>query len=558
MLMTNHLKLDDNTGKILKIIAERNRMSTSWFFEEPKDMIYKYAKPLLEDLKAWFEQTLSSRQFKHILIHGDYDTDGITASTIFAKTISKILPDSQIQVYLPRRDDGYGFTQKGYHLAQSLPAESLVVCLDCGTNSEMLYQAALEQPAKQYLVIDHHLLLDPKSMTPPPNLKIFNAHQYRQIELSAAGMAFVTALALLGSGVYQSDLVGMAAIGLVGDVMPLNNPLNFAIVKAGLQYLNREKPAWAVGLNTRAEFSSESLGFYISPRLNAIGRTGGDPILAYQALNGDTDAIAELNRLNGIRQNDVQEIINTLLSEKFDEFSQQSVIFAEIDTKPGYVGLVASKLCEIFSRPALVACRQADSCVGSARSIHGVHLIEHVFEPLANACLEINLRFGGHELAAGFGYPRGFGDRIAQTLQTLPIPSPKQRVEELHVEIGLSPSQQLAGAVASFLTEPHGLGNPKPVYFSDQVLLTAKPIKEGKYTSFIASLDGQSARLVFWQPYELVNRFFEKYNLQKDLCRVYFTASYNPSSDFPISLQLTKAEFGESITLNQRNLLEKG
>jgi len=548
--MKNNMSLQ--TKGYVDQIAARTGMKPEWFLTPPMELFTAHTKKLIDHIRTVWNEVVAPNPPASIFVHGDYDVDGITSGEIWLKTLRQVLPDAQIEIYLPKRESGYGITPDSIDKLNELKPE-LVITVDCGTNDVLLHEHARQNPQTRYLVFDHHIIDKQLVSNAPENMTIINGHDFRGIELCSAGISFCMAIALLDSKIYENgDLVGLGAFGTVADLTPLNNPANFAITKLGLGYLNKRQPSWAYNLNGNEKFYAYSFGFIMGPRINAISRIGESPMIALKALEGDIEAVNLLNQANNQRQDDVKTICDRVMPTLLDDDSP--VIFIEVeDALPGYVGLIASKLVELFDKPALVACPAGDTMVGSARSVKGVHLVDDILKKAKKHLL----RFGGHEMAAGFSYEPDKFEEIKKGFGKLKL-NPETKEKEA-LPVSLQNDDIRGAAMATYLTEPHGLGNPTPEYVAKDVYIDRiLPLKDGQYTTIIFKENpthGKEgfARISFWNSYFTVTEILEDWNMSEPVT-VYFNAKYDPTSQWPVSLTMNELHQGEKV-LSKKTLM---
>lgn len=356
-----------------------------------------------------------------IVIFGDYDVDGVTASAILVHMIRTIDPQAPIQSYIPHRlDEGYGINANAVKaLAQD--GAKLIVSVDCGIT-------AIE-PAKiakdlgiDLIITDHH---NPPASTDdlPDAYAVVHPRRpdsdYPFGELCGAGVAYKLAwrLATLDAQAERVspkmrtlliDLLSFAALGSIADIVPLIDE-NRVIVKHGLCQLPKIENdgiralICASGLDSD-KIDTEAIGFRLAPRLNAIGRLGH----ARRALELMTDAkgdraielAEELSRMNEERKKTELAMV-TQACEIAEEAGMTSpgtraIVLAHEDWHPGVVGIVCSRLVDRYGRPTILMQRDGELCKGSGRSIEGFNL----HAGLANAS-NLLKTFGGHDMAAG-------------------------------------------------------------------------------------------------------------------------------------------------------------
>lgn len=356
-----------------------------------------------------------------IVIYGDYDVDGVTASAILIHVVRAIKPDARIRSYIPHRlDEGYGINSDAIR-SLSKEGAKLIVSVDCGITA--IDPAIVAKKLGVDLIItDHHN--PPESMDDLPDaFAVVHPRRpdsaYPFGELCGAGVAFKLAwrmatLDAQGDRVSPAmrtllvDLLGFAALGTIADIVPLVDE-NRVIVKHGLSRIptlpNEGLQALirASGLDSE-KIDTEAIGFRLAPRLNAIGRLGhaGDALELMTQATGDRaiELAEQLSRVNDERKKQelaiVSQAIEMAIAEGMTGPDCRAIVLAHEDWHPGIVGIVCSRLVDRFARPTVLMQRTNDSCKGSGRSIEGFNLHGGL-----GACEENLASFGGHDMAAG-------------------------------------------------------------------------------------------------------------------------------------------------------------
>jgi len=345
-------------------------------------------------------------QKNRILIWGDYDVDGVSATAIVLDTLKKI--GARAMPYLPHReDDGYGLNRSV--LEQMTDEFDLLVTVDCGiANKEEVDW--LKSIGKNVIITDHHEL--PSEIAAVTTIHPRHpAGQYPWGQLCGAGVAWKLAQALLrdernpnrDDPDQEKWLLDLALLGTVGDIMPLLDE-NRAIAKFGLAILERTpRPGLRAILEAQRlsgrGLSIEDVAFRVVPLLNAAGRMD-HPQTALNALLADNPDTARsyVQRLQEYNQRR-QSVTRTIMQTAYGIIDPQApVIFAADMTWPaGVVGLVAGKLADEFSKPAVVIGSNGRHAVGSARGVDGVNILEGL-----QTASHHTIKLGGHAGAAGF------------------------------------------------------------------------------------------------------------------------------------------------------------
>ena len=444
----------------------------------------------LTDLDRAVERIVRAlRETETVLVHGDYDVDGICSTTLIVRTL--IMLGGNAVPFIPRRlQDGYDLTEAGVRAARECGA-SLVITCDCGTSAHGPI-AELQASGIDVIVTDHHLPGGPL----PDAYAVLNPKRpgctSRDKDLAAAGVAFKLALALTRAvGGNENAVYGMldlVALATIADVAPLRGE-NRVLVRYGLKLLNEPvRPGIramirAAGLEGKP-LTSGRVGYILAPRLNAAGRLGSalrgvDLLLATSDQQANPIA-RELEELNARRQ----ELDRTTLEraramvQQMDLASTFGIVLAEQGWHPGVIGIVASRIVEEFGRPAVLVALEGDQGKGSGRSISAFDLHAGLSE-----CRELLLRFGGHRSAAGITIAAERVTEFAERFNHIAMDklTASDLVPELRVDLDL-PFDQATDELEMLLRylEPCGVGNPSPLLVSHGVTVAALPRVVGK------------------------------------------------------------------------------
>lgn len=421
---------------------------------------------------------------KRIVVYGDYDADGMTATALLMRTIALIGGD--VTCHLPNRlEDGYGLNSTTLETLARRGAQ-VVISVDCGIAS---LQEALTAKACgiELIVTDHHEFAD----TLPEAAVLVHPRlpgtRYPFPDLCGAGVALKVAWALcqVASGstkvndrlrAWLLTAVGMAAIGTVADVVPLTDE-NRIIVKHGLRYLKSAAPIGlqalmkVTKLDEKPALTSEDIGFGLAPRLNAAGRLG-QAQLGVELMTTESPTKAEqlatyLDDLNGDRDSLERGIFlaaQKQIKDQFDLDHDAAIVLAGRGWHPGVIGIVAGRLAERHARPVvMIALDQlgAKPGIGSARSVGRFNL----HRALA-ACGHRLVSHGGHAAAAGLkieepsveAFRREFLEYVASEIST------DDRNPEIEIDAE-APFMQLTLEIVDQIESmgPFGHGNPRPV-----------------------------------------------------------------------------------------------
>lgn len=419
-----------------------------------------------------------------ILIYGDYDVDGLTATALLVRGFKRLgiecnwmIPDRLL--------DGYGLSQSSLpRLLESAP--DLVITVDCGIASYMEIDQ-LNQAGIEVIVTDHHECQE----TLPPAMAIINPKipncPYPFNGLSGAGVALKLLQALSAKrnnpDCWQFELV-LAALGTVADVVPVTNENRF-LVKAGLEKINSGSSDVPCGIRAlldscqkNGDITASTLGFTLGPRLNAAGRMGVVAPAMQLLLGTDPEearlSAESLNELNRQRQ----QLEARIMEEAIAWIDQQGslaampiLIAAGRDWHPGVIGIVCSRLVERYTRPVIMlAGDENDRLRGSCRTCGDVDILK-----VLQAASDHTITFGGHKKAAGVELTwqqlPAFREAVGQYARSTLADHDKRPV--LYADMTLD-SDQLTLEHAQSLSqlEPFGEENPQPMFIAYEFTIT--------------------------------------------------------------------------------------
>jgi single-stranded-DNA-specific exonuclease len=424
-----------------------------------------------------------------IFVHGDYDVDGMTSTSLLTRVLRAL--GGRVVPFVPYRiTDGYDLGDAGVAAAVAC-GSGLVVTCDCGT-SAVRAVADLRDHGIDVIITDHHL---PGSALPAA-LAVLNPRQpgclYPDKDLVAAGVIFKLAVALCDArGASRNlalNLLDLVALATIADVAPLRGE-NRILVRHGLKVLGQSKlPGLRALIRAAAldekELTAGRVGFILAPRLNAAGRIGraqrGVELLLTDD-DGEANAIArELEEQNRKRQ-DLDRATLDQARRQLDAIDMSrtyGLVLSAEGWHPGVIGIVASRIVEETGRPAVLVAVADGIGKGSGRSISGFDLHGALHE-----CADLFQRFGGHRAAAGVTMDAAQLPAFAQRFDT--VAATRLTPDDLIPELRLDLSLDLADASESFLAllrhcEPFGVGNPAPVFVARGVRADSTPRKVGE------------------------------------------------------------------------------
>ena len=489
---------------------------------------------LMKDMEKAVSRIERAIQAKErIVVYGDYDVDGITATSLLCRSLRQLGAD--VGYFIPHRQkDGYGLHKETLDEIIAAGA-ALIVTVDCGISA--VEEAAEVKDKVDLIITDHHL----PGKELPKAVAVIDPHRadcpYPDKNIAGVGVAFKLCQALwqkMRGKTFKGDL-DVVALGTVADVVPLVGE-NRKIVQQGLRVLKKSKrlgiqALLAVTELKEKEITAGHIGFVLAPRLNAAGRLasalrGVELLLTEDA--AEAQAIAEeLDAANRERQAVEQEILQAAEKqiESIDVKKAPVLVLHGDGWHPGVIGIVASRIVERYYRPTVIIAEEDGVGKGSCRSIRGFHMFEAL-----SACKAHLLGFGGHAQAAGLSLR---SEDIAPFREALAAYATRVLAAEdfipiLDIELELAPdkiSEKLMTEIK--LLEPYGMGNPKPLFSSHGVRGSyAQRIgKEGQHLKF--ALDGvdESIDVLAWGRGEaapLVNReridiaYFPEYHVWRE------------------------------------------
>ena len=444
-------------------------------FLQPDYMAVKHDPFLLPDMKKAVARLKQAReQGEKIVIYGDYDIDGLSATALLLDAFGKFGFEG-VDAFIPNRFvEGYGMTMGAVDKVRDMGAD-LIVTVDTGSlcHAEIAYAASL---GIDTVVTDHHNVAE----TPPPSVAAVNpkfpGHTYPFRDLCGAGVAFKLVQALqteldgLPDG-YEKWLLDLVALGTVCDIVTLADE-NRANVYWGLEVLKKQqrpglKALMAVAGIEPEQVNARHLGFGLGPRMNAAGRLETaqhalDMLMARDGLAA-LEASEKLEELN-VKRRGIQDAIFEEACVQAEGLADDPVLVVSSDGwNHGVIGIVASKLVEKYKKPVFIIGERGEEATGSARSFGDFSAADAV-----RAADDIIIKGGGHGAAAGV------------TLETKKIGDFRQRVNEFYDSLQLTNQERYLLPRAdveiddfSEITEelienlakmePFGNGNPEPV-----------------------------------------------------------------------------------------------
>lgn len=433
-----------------------------------------------------------------ITVYGDYDVDGVTASSILCTHLRSL--DANVEVYLPsRHTEGYGLNDAA--IEEIAGRSKLLITVDCGiSNAPQI--ALAKQLGLDCVVTDHHR--PPETLPDCPTVNPL-LNDYPFPSLCGAGVAFQLARAL--SGLDEAvKLIDLAAIGTIADLVPLQDE-NRIITHFGLEAINRQSRLGVRALISAAGLSGKPIrahhiAFQLAPRLNASGRIGSAKI-AFQLLTSHDEAEAQelalfLNDENEQRKQLEQQILaqaDKLLAD-YDFVNNHVIAIVGEGWNEGVIGLAASRILERYHMPVMVFSRTGDVMVGSCRSIDAVNI-----HAALTSCADLFTRFGGHKAAAGLTLPAAnFGEmlrRMNEYIEKNCDPAGYTPVSLYDCQPDLT-DLTLEAMHALECFQPTGMGNPAPLFLAEGEMVNWRTIgADNKHLKFELAANGRHDCIAF-------------------------------------------------------------
>ncbi len=433
-----------------------------------------------------------------ITVFGDYDVDGVTATCILVDYLRSIGADCDY--YIPdRTSEGYGLNKMALEGLRDTGTQ-LLITVDSGITA-LEEIAFAKEIGLRVIVTDHHECLSelPSAVAVVDPKRAESHHPFT--ELSGVGVAFKLICALMEDTAEALRLyAGLTALGTVADVMPIVGE-NRVIVAAGLQ--NMQHPQ-AVGLKMLLREigqegkkpTSSTISFMLAPRINAAGRLGqakraAELFLTQDEVRAQTLAawLCEQNKNRQVTEAEILENALAQLRKEYDPVEDKIIVLSGENWHSGVIGIVCSRICDLYSCPVFLIAMDGDIGKGSGRSMPGFNL----FEALC-ACDDLLDKYGGHELAAGLTVHRTQLQAFKQRIKDYA----KQHIDPvslratLHIDSMITPEWISEENVAGLqVLEPYGSKNPQPIFAMENMIVEEiTPISSDRHVRLTLSRAG--------------------------------------------------------------------
>lgn len=483
-------------------------------FLKPKrsDFYNPYGMP---DMNIAVERIMKAIENKEkTIIYGDYDVDGITSVTVLKSFLEE--RGLHVGVYIPNRlEEGYGLNKKAVeYIAEQ--KDSLMITVDCGISAVEEVEYA-NQLGIETIVTDHH---EPGNELPNA-IAVVDAkrkdNQYQCRNLAGVGVVFKLIQAIgIKMGLEEKEYLkylDIVCIGTISDIVPLTDE-NRVIVKLGLKLVEQTRN---LGLKSILQASgynkidSVTISFGIAPRINACGRMGHQEEALNLFLSKDINEVNELTQKLNEYNKTRQEIEKRIYKDATTQIEEQglanknTIVLMGKNWHHGVIGIVASKITEMYFKPSILLCEEDDLGKGSGRSIPGFDLYEALTE-----CKESINRFGGHAMAVGINVKK---DKLEEFKEKLEQISKEKNIEEivpiLKIDAQISLDEINKEMVNSLKKlEPFGEENKNPLFvFKNLKIDSIRALSEGKHLKLTLKDNKNIVNAIGFNLGELANEY---------------------------------------------------
>lgn len=487
--MANKLEIPPLLAMMLDIRGITKEEDVINFLQENKDFSDPF---LMKDMDKAVERiTTAVENGEKICVYGDYDADGVTSTSLLYSYLRDSL-GADVMFYIPTRTgEGYGMNKGAVDKIHSLGV-TLIITVDNGISAreEIDYANSL---GIDTVITDHHM----PSGAIPKAVAVVNAHQKDDKspfkDFSGVGVAFKLVMAIEGEYADVDSLLenfsDIATLGTIGDIVPLVGE-NRTLVKNGLRHIQNSD---RIGINAmkqesgiaEKEINSSNVAFTLVPRINAGGRLGSSEKSVNLLLTEDEDEAVTIADKLGMDNRERQSIEKEILASIDEEVrrtpnivNDKILVFAGKGWHQGVVGIVASRIKDIYDKPTIIIGIDDDGVArGSGRSVEGFSLCDAVF-----ACSEHLTHYGGHPMAVGISLEKekinDFRKAINAYCKDIKMP-----YNILHIDCKLNPNQLDLSILDSLsYIEPCGASNPSPIFgLYNMTVIATKEMGNGKH-----------------------------------------------------------------------------
>ena len=507
----DHLGCHPITAKVLANRKITTPAQASDFFQPSLEIL---PSPMgLSGMEAAVRRIRAALEHQEkILVFGDYDADGVTATAVLVDFLT--CAGARVYAHIPHRiEEGYGLQPKHINQLAAPQRIGLIITVDCGSSSHEAVRAA-RRFGIDVIITDHHNI-----DTPPEALAVINPKLPGEPDdltsLAGVGVAYYLVIGLRmvlrESGWWRTHrepnlmiLSDLVALGTIADMVPLTG-VNRALVKTGLRQINKSGRPGIEALRAtcripQGSIGSEDIAFRLAPRINAAGRIANANVaydlLGAPTLNAAQELAEALDHLNHRRQSIEQEIFDQIvrrIETRSDLLNRKTLVLADQLWHQGVLGIVASKLTSRYHRPVILIAVHDGVGKGSGRSVPELDLFSALME-----CSHLLDKFGGHRLAAGITVREENIRKLQAVFEEAVVKlvpdhdaAPKLEIDSEIQFNQISPRlmDELEGL------EPYGTDNPPPIFLSRNVQVASAAMLSGRHRrmSLCQAADGSPA-----------------------------------------------------------------
>ena len=444
---------------------------------------------LMTDMEKAVDRILIAIKNKEkVTIYGDYDVDGITSITVLKSFLKDV--GLEVDTYIPNRiDEGYGLNKKAIEKIKENGCQ-LMITVDCGISGieEVEYANSL---GIETIVTDHHEVGDvlPNALAVVDNKRKDSTYPFR--ELAGVGVAFKLIQAIgikleLKEEEYLKYL-DIVAVGTISDIVPLVDE-NRVITKLGLKLIRQTKNIGLKSIINSSGYSkidSNTISFGVAPRINACGRMGKAEEALKLLLSKNLNEAQELTRKLNDHNRERQDIEKRIFEDAIKQIEEKSlannrtIVVAGQNWHHGVIGIVSSKITDMYFKPSILLCLEDGIGKGSGRSVPGFDLHEALTK-----CLDTIDKFGGHAMAVGITVKEDKIPEFKEEFEKIAIDS---HIEEIMPIINIDAKVNLSNINREMVEslkqlEPFGEGNKMPIFvFKNLRIDSIRALSEGKH-----------------------------------------------------------------------------
>lgn len=470
--LIDNLKVSPVIAAIMAKRGIKEENAKKFFHPQLSDLVDPFLMKDMDIAVARLNEAMGRKE--RIMVYGDYDVDGCTAVALVYKFLQQYY--SNIDYYIPDRyDEGYGVSRKGIDYAAETGVK-LIIILDCGIKATEEIDYA-KQLGIDFIICDHHMpdevmpnaaaILNPKRED--------DKYPFKHLCGCGVGFKFMQAFAK-NNGISFSRLIPLldfCAVSIAADIVPVTGE-NRILAYHGLKQLNKNPNIGLkaiidiCGLSGR-QLSMSDIVFKIGPRINASGRmeNGRESVnlLVEKDFAAALDKAKHINEYNEQRKDidkQMTEEANVIVGRLESQQKHSSIVLYDENWKKGVIGIVASRLTEIYVRPTVVLTRDGDIATGSARSVAGFDIYAAI-----KSCRDLLMNFGGHTYAAGLTLKwddvKEFRDRFQKYVEEHILPEHTEATLDIDAVIDFKDiNKKMHAELKKF--GPFGPGNPKPLF----------------------------------------------------------------------------------------------